>query len=162
MKNKILERKSIKQLLQTHSSIIEELKSRGTLRTKNNPVGDFSEWLISTSLGLALENNSKAGYDATDKKKIRYLIKGRRITPENKSTQLGVIRDLDKKKFDYLIGIIFNKDYEVLYAAQIPHVVVGKIANYKEHQNGHIMHLKPEIFDDKRIRNITKLIHSNY
>ena len=100
--------------------------------------------------------------DAIDKKKFRYQIKGRRITPENKSTQLSVIRDLGKNKFDYLIGIIFNKDYEVLYAAQIPHVVFGKIANFREHQNGHIMHLKPEIFGDKKIKNITELIHSDY
>lgn len=162
MKNKILERKSVKHLLQTHTLIMEELKSRKVLRTKNTPIGDFSEWLVSKSLGLVLENNSKAGYDAIDNNKIRYQIKGRRITPENRSTQLSVIRDLDKKKFDYLLGIIFDKDYKVLYAAQIPHFVVGKIAKFSEHQNGHILYLKPEIFDNKRINDITKLILTNY
>ena len=155
-------RKSIKQLLQTHSSIIEELKSRNVLRTKNNPVADFSEWLISSSLGLTLESNSKAGYDAVDKKKIRYQIKGRRITLENKSTQLGVIRNLDKKNFDYLIGIIFDNDYTVLYAAKIPHFIISKFARFSKHQNGHILLLKKDIFIDKRIKNITKSILTNY
>jgi hypothetical protein len=154
--------KSIKQLLQTHSSIIEELKSRNVLRTRNNPVADFSEWLIAKSLRLTLEGNSKAGYDAIDKKKIRYQIKGRRIVPENKSTQLGVIRNLDKKNFDYLIGIIFDNDYTALYAAKIPHFIVSKFAKFSKHQNGHILHLKKDIFADKRVKNITKLILSDY
>jgi hypothetical protein len=154
--------KSIKKLLQLHTSIMQELKSRKVLRTRNNPVADFSEWLVAQSLGLELENNSKAGYDAMDKKKNRYQIKARRVIPENMSTQLGVIRGLKKNDFDFLIGVIFNEHYEVKYAAKIPHNIVGNIAKFSEHQNGHILHLKPEIFVDKRIQNITKSILSNY
>ncbi len=154
--------KSIKKLLQLHTSIIQELKSRKVLRTRNNPVADFSEWLVAQSLGLNLEKNSKAGYDALDKKKNRYQIKARRTIPENKSTQLGVIRNLDKKDFDFLIGIIFKENYEIRYAAKIPHKAVGKIAKFSKHQNGYILHLRPEVFADKRVEDITKLILSNY
>ena len=83
-----------------------ELKNRGVLRTKNNPVGDYAEWLVSSALNLTLVKNSAAGHDAesSDGKKIQ--IKSRRITANNRSRQLGVIRNLEKNDFDELIAVI--------------------------------------------------------
>ena len=64
------------ELLQLHSSIIEELKQRGVVRTKNNPVGDYTEWLVARGLGLDLANNSSAGYDGIDDVGSKIQIKG--------------------------------------------------------------------------------------
>lgn len=87
---------SISELLKLHAAAIDELKNRGVLRTKNNPVGDYAEWLVSSAFNLTLANNSAAGHDAesSDGKKIQ--IKSRRITENNRSKQLGVIRNLEK------------------------------------------------------------------
>lgn len=46
------------ELLQMHVGIIKELKDRGVVRTGNNPIGDYTEWLVCSRLGLELQPNS--------------------------------------------------------------------------------------------------------
>jgi len=133
------------ELLQLHSSILNELKHRKVIWTKNNPVGDYTEWLLSSGLGLELANNSVAGYDGTDKSGVKIQIKGRRITPDNNSRQLGAIRNLDQKDFNQLAGVIFDENYRILTAVVIPHDVVGEYARYRAHTNAHILHLRGPI-----------------
>lgn len=82
-----LEKLSEIELLQLHASIIDELKRREVVRTKNNPIGDYTEWLVAKALNLQLARNSSAGYDGEDINGIKYQIKGRRISPGNKSRQ---------------------------------------------------------------------------
>lgn len=146
------------ELLQSYAAIINELRARGVMRTKNNPVADYSEWLVSNALGLELERNSRAGYDAVGPDNTRYEIKGRRITPDNRSTQLSAIRNLEAKSFDFLIGIIFEADFSIKFAAKVPQTVVGEIARYSKHTNSHIMILREAIFDDERVENITQVL----
>jgi hypothetical protein len=143
-----------------HADILDELKRRSVVRSKNNPLGDYTEWLVSKLLGLKLESNSTAGFDAMDSKKVRYQIKGRRITPNNKSRQLSAIRNMSKKPFDFLIGVIFDQNYKVICAAQIPHKVVSEIASYRSYVNGHIMHLREGVLQDKRIKDLTERLAS--
>ena len=156
-----LSRLSEVQLLKLHASIIDELKARKVVRTKNNPVGDYTEWLVANALNLELSNNSASGYDGIDKKGIKYQIKGRRITPENTSRQLSAIRNLKEKDFDFLIVVIFNKDYQILDAVKVPHELVEKYASYRRHVNAHILHLRGAILDDVRVRDISGLIAAN-
>jgi hypothetical protein len=77
-----LSKLSEKDLLMLHAEIIDELRPRKVVRTRNNPVGDYTEWLVAKALKLELANNSSAGYDGTDENGLRYQIKGRRTTPE--------------------------------------------------------------------------------
>lgn len=149
-----------KELLVLHAAIIDELKTRNVVRTKNNPVGDYTEWLVSKALKLNLANNSAAGYDGVDEKGIKYQIKGRRITPENKSRQLSAIRKLKEKDFDYLIGVIFDKDYSVIDAVVVPHEAVVEYSTYREHVNAHILHLRGAILEDSRVKSIREAISS--
>lgn len=155
-----LERMSVIELLRAHSEILDELKSKKIVRTKNNPVGGYTEWLVSNKLKLKLEPNSKKGYDATDGKGIKYEIKGRRVTSDNPSKQLSVIRNLKKKHFKYLIGVVFDENYNIMYAAKIPYDVVEAVSSYSKSQKGYVMHLRPSIFRDKRVKDITKKLTS--
>ncbi|WP_080571184.1 DUF6998 domain-containing protein [Stutzerimonas stutzeri] len=153
---------SIPELLKLHAAAIDELKNRGVLRTKNNPVGDYAEWLVSSAFNLTLAKNSAAGHDAesSDGKKIQ--IKSRRITAGNRSRQLGVIRNLDKNDFDELIVVIFNEAYEPIEAYLIPHAVISEYSSYRTHVNGHILHMRGAILLDSRVVNISaKLNISN-
>jgi hypothetical protein len=145
---------SVKELLQFHHAILEELKNRKICRTKNNPVSDYAEWLVSTMMGLQLTTNSNHGFDATDSAKKRYQIKCRRVTLENKSRQLGVIRNLEKNAFDFLIVVIFNHEYTIDCAVMMPHEVIADYAAYRKHVNGHIMHLRGKILQDTRVIDI--------
>ncbi len=146
---------TIAELLSEHSAVIDELKRRSVVRSKNNPTGDYAEWLASSRLGLTLAPKSAKGFDATDSEGVRYQIKGRRNTPGNPSTQLGVIRNLDARDFDYLIAIVFNADWQVLRAAKIPHRTVSKLATFRKHQNGHIMHMRPNALNEPDVEDIT-------
>ena len=135
---------------------MKELISRRIIRTFNNPVGDYTEWLVSSRLNYKLENNSKAGFDATSSTGERIQIKGRRITPWNKSRQLSAIRNLDSKDFDTLAAVIFDEDYNVIEAKMIPQKIIHEFANYREHVNAHILILQGDILSDNRVKDIKK------
>lgn len=119
---------TVAELVTTHSAVLNELRHRNVIRSNNNPTGDYAEWLVSTTVGLTLETNSAKGFDATVSQGLCYQIMSRRVTSENKSTQLGVIRNLNAKDFDFLVAVIFNADWQVRYAAKIPHQVIPLLA----------------------------------
>ena len=148
---------STQRLLQNFSDILDELKSRGVVRTRNNPLADYCEWLVSQKIHLKLEANSKSGFDAVDEVGTRYQVKCRRLDPSHNSRQLGVIRNLGNQEFDYLIGIIFTKDFNVQEAYKIPWGLIQTYARYSEHQNGHILQLRGEVLKDHMVENITNL-----
>lgn len=145
------------ELFAMHNSVLDELQRRGVVRTQNNPVGDYSEWLVSKVLGLKLAPNSAKGFDATDSEKNRYQIKGRRITKKNKSAQLGVIRGLDDSDFDFLIAVIFDESWKVVRAAKIPHKAISELSKYRKRINGHVMYLRLQELSNPAVENITKL-----
>jgi len=142
------------ELLSLHSEILMELRSRGVIRTKNNPVGDYAEWLVSKALGMTLLSNSSAGADAIDADGMKVQIKARRVTPDNASRQLSALRNYEAADFDYLIAVIFDETYNVLDAYKIPHVVIRDYARHSDHVNAHIINLKGAILADPRVISI--------
>jgi len=143
-----------KDLLKLQSEVIGELKSRGILRTMNNPVGDYAEWLVASALGLKLAKNSAAGHDAESEEGKKIQIKARRVSHNNKSRQLGAIRNLDKGDFDELVAVIFNESYEVVEAVSIPHSVIAEYSTYRSHVNAHILHLRGALLSDSRVSDL--------
>jgi len=146
---------SDRELLRTYAEIMGELRSRGVLRSSNNPVADYTELLVARSLGLELVGQSTAGHDAVDSAGIRYQIKGRRITKHNGSTQLSAIRNLADKPFDFMAAVVFNPDFSVEYAALIPLSVVQERSTFSQHTNSNIFHFKRSLLADPRIQDIT-------
>jgi len=147
-----------KDLLKLQASVIEELKVRKVVCTKNNPIGDYTEWLVANTLGLELQNNSKLGYDGIDSSGLKVQIKGRKITPENKSRQLSAIRKYNDRDFDELAAIIYDENFNIIDAVLIPHEIVGEYASYREHVNAHILIFNGPILKDPRIKNIKSLV----
>lgn len=141
----------IKELLSLHASVIAELHDRNVVRTQNNPLGDYTEWLVSKALNLELQSNSKIGYDGISETGVRVQIKGRRITSKNKSRQLSAIRKYEYKDFDLLAAVLFNESFEVIEAYLIPHEVVGEYAVHRNHVNARILILKGPILTDPRV-----------
>lgn len=149
-----------KQLLQLQAQITNELQARDIVRTQNNPLGDYTEWLVANKLSLSLANNSKAGYDAIDEQGVKIQIKGRRITPKNKSTQLSAIRNLEEKDFDLLVAVIYNENFDILQALCIPHGVVAKYAKYRKHINGHILFIQGSLISEPEVKCLKQVISS--
>ena len=104
------------ELMNTYADILDELNKREIVRTYNSPVGDYAEWLVSQKLNLKLESNSNKGYDAYDEKSgEKYQIKCRwgSGNPNMKSRGLSFIRDIEGNSFDYLIAVIFDRNFHV-------------------------------------------------
>ena len=149
------------ELLGYFADVLDELKQRKVIRTRNNPVADYAEWLVVQSLTLSLEANNRAGYDAINEKEERFQIKSRRLDPSNMSRQLGVIRNLEVKEFDYLVGILFEKDFTVKEAYIIAHEIIKKYARFSKHLNGYLLNLKGKILEDPKVENVTQLLSKN-
>lgn len=149
-----------KELLQLQASATNELKARGVVRTQNNPLGDYTEWLVARALDLDLQTNSKAGYDGVSKDGVRIQIKGRRLTPANKSRQLSAIRKYAEQDFDALAAVIYDEHFNIIEALLIPYEVVGKYASYRAHVNAHILILQGPILSDPRVQCIKQAVCS--
>jgi hypothetical protein len=155
MKKTELKSLTVRQLLSLFADVVDELQERGVTHSTNNPIANYSEYLVKKALSLTIMAESNLGYDAVDSQGKKYEIKGRRPTAKNKSRQLSQIRGLDKKHFDYLIGIIYLEDLSVFKACVIPHEVVQKNSTFKAHTNSWVFYLKDEIWDIPGVRDVT-------
>ena len=131
------------ELLQAHGAIIDELLRRGVVETRNNPIGDYTEWLVRCRLGLTKAAKNEKGFDAIDADRIRYQIKGRR--DDGNVVQFSAIRNLDAQDFDIVIAVVFNNDYSIRLAVAIPHDVVPEFASYQRHTNAHNLILSESV-----------------
>lgn len=140
---------TVKQLFKLYSEIIEELRNRGVVRSSNNPVADYAEYLACKDFKLSLVRKSQKSYDCVDKNNLKYQVKARRNTQHNTRNQLGVIRSLD---FDYLLVYIFNHDFTVkvrykISIDEIRKLIKDKVIKFSKHQNGYITLLNTNFFD---------------
>ena len=147
--------RALKDLLGLHVGIGKELKTRGIIRTDNNPVGELAEYLFCQAFGWEISDRSARNVDAIGND-TRYQIKGRKVTEGNPSRQLGYIRDLDDKHFDILAAVIFNEDYSIRRAALVPWEVVSKYATYAERPNAYIFHLRDDIWEISDVKDVTE------
>lgn len=143
-----------RDLLNLYSTLMDEFRRRGVVRSSNNPIADYAEKVISKKLHLKLVNCSTRGYDALDKLGKRYQIKARRIIAKNSSRQLGVIRNLDARYFDFLLVGIFDSSFSLRELWKIPYSRIKKYAKYSKHQNGHILILRGPVLTDKFVRKL--------
>lgn len=160
---KITERLALKQfsdleLLQGYAAVMDELRSRRILRTANNPVADYTEWLVCRALGLEQQANSNAGYDGVCLEGKRYEIKSRRVTRKNGSVQLSALRNLDAAHFDYLVGVIYESDFSIRYAAKVPHRLIAPNSRFSAHSNAHVFHLRPDVLRLPGVEDVTDVL----
>ena len=150
-------KKSPRELLALFGSVLEQLRVRNVVRSGNNPVADYCEALAQRALGLEPFDLSNKGCDAWCKADgKRYEVKARRITKHNTSTQLSVIRGLDEGHFDYLVGVLLDESFNVTNACCIPRNVVRQFSTYREYVNGWIMHLRPSVWNEPGVVDVTE------
>lgn len=136
---------------QVWARAMQELRRRSLIRSWNNPVADYAERLVAQELNLELAPPVAQGYDATDDTGRRYQIKARRLTPENKSRQLGIIRKLELNEFDDLIAVVFDENLVMREMWRIPHEVVVSFGKWVPTLNGFRIHVKSPLLDDPRV-----------
>jgi hypothetical protein len=151
---------SVEALLAGYAAILDELLTRGVIRSTNQPLGDYAEHLVAAALGLSLAGNSTSGFDAIGPDGMRYQVKSRRLTARNTSRQLGFMRGMDGQDdpFDVLIGILFGADFRVERAALVPIAVVRTRAVWVKHVNAWRMMLTDAVWDIPGVSDITDAI----
>lgn len=148
------------ELLNLHGQALEELRARQIIRSSNNPVGDFAEYLFCRAFGWRQVDNSKKDADAVDDDGIRYQIKGRRLTRHNASRQLSAIRRLPENNFDYVAGVLFDEDFSIMRAALIPHALVLENAKYVEATNSWRFLLRDEVWGWTGVEDVSAKLRS--
>ena len=144
------------QLLAHHAAIGDELRRRGVTRSANNPAGDYAEYLFCLAFAWVQAGNSVKSYDAIDQNTgSRYQIKSRRLTEVNTSRQVSALRGLDGDCFDFLAGLLFNRDFSVLRAAIIPHRIVLANAKYGGHTNSWRFFLRDGLWTETGVIDVT-------
>lgn len=149
---------SVADLLALYADVLTELRARNVIRSTNNPVADYSEWLVAKAFGFTLASKSVAGYDMEAPDGTRYQVKGRRPTAENPSRQLSFIRGFrgPTEPFDYMVGILFNPNFTVMRAAQIPVADVHELAVHTPHVNGWRFILRDSVWDRPGVIDVTE------
>ncbi len=106
------------ELINLYPKFLKELKKRNIIRT-NNLVAEFAERLVIINYNknsklpdLKLTKPGTQNHDAITKDGIKYEIKGTSGISTSKFESCP-IEDNGINYFDYLIIVIFNKDYEL-------------------------------------------------
>ena len=154
---KSLETMSEVELLRTHGKIIDILQLKGVVNTKNNPVGDYTEWLVCNRLGLKPRDNSAKAFDALGPGDVRYQIKGRRS--DANSVQFSPIRNFEGRGFHFVIAVVFHEDYSVRFAFKIAYESVLKFAKYRAYTNSHNLILTPKAVEEDGVEDISGLLN---
>lgn len=158
---------SPRQLSELHAKVEDRLRKLEIIRTANNPTGDYAEFLFLTAFPRwKPAAKSQKGSDAVGPapKKLRYQIKARRIIRDNaNSRQLSAIRGLkEPNHFNFLAGLLFNKDHSVYKAALIPHAVVLRLEDkkthisYQERTHSHLFQFVDAIWEVDGVKDVTK------
>ena len=106
------------EVIELYPKILNELKSRGIIRT-NNLIGELGEYFVASTYkktpslpNLQLNLKSTRNIDATSDKGERYAIKATSGNGTGVFASLPLVDD-GKVYFEYLILVIFNKDYSL-------------------------------------------------
>lgn len=142
------------ELMQLNQLTLDELERRDVLRTRNNPVCEYTEWLVAEKMQMELAPPSTKGYDATTSEGRKIQIKSRKNNLRNKSLVLGIIRNYELNQFDELIAVIYNHDFSIRYAISIPHELVKEYGFYNKHQNGYTLRISNLLLKDPRVTDL--------
>ena len=114
-------------LIRLQTQIMDELAVRDIVHNPTQPVGDYATYLACKAFDLKREPPSTSGYDACDDEGLRYQIKFKRLMSTTDTRQLNAIKGLEQKKFDFLIGVLFQADMSIYRAALIPFDTVTRL-----------------------------------
>lgn len=150
-----LEALSVLGLLRLHVDALQELRRRRIVRSANNPIADYAEYLVATALGLELSERSNRGYDAISLDDVRYEVKARRWTRSSRPPHFSDIRDLDRGRFDFFVGVVLHTDFRVERACLVPAGVVRDLARYVPHTNGWRVRISDSLWSATGVEDIT-------
>ena len=161
----------IKKLMLDYSKTLRALQTKKVAKTRNSPVGDYTEWLVQKAFDGELKGKSTKGYDMVKREAgrcIKYQIKGRWLADvPNPDKRLSIIRDaaIEDELFDFLIGVPFTNAFEVEGAWKIPRDVIRKKRSSSEGKSqggGRVVHLQGPIISKCYAVDITECLRLHH
>jgi hypothetical protein len=109
---------TVRELLATYVSVLDELIRRGLVRTRNPPLGDLAEHIVWKAYGGELAANSSKSYDIVDATGRQIQVKARAIRLDDKRTQtFSAFRTWD---FDAVVFLNFDSaNYDIVWAREL-------------------------------------------
>lgn len=117
-----------RDLIRYYLSARRGLAELGILRSERNLQSDYAEWLATELLALQPNTNPvQQGVDAIDQMGNTYQIKWRIVEQLGQTTSFDF--DSIAAPFDYLVGIFFSVELDVLGVVRVPYDVVCELGN---------------------------------
>jgi hypothetical protein len=147
---------AVKELLVLGVDANVELRRRGIVRTENNPIGDFAEYLFCRAFSWKpVDSNAEKEIDAIGPDQTRYQIKARRLAGNAGDRQLSALRKLPEKRFDKLAAVLFDPRFGIARAAIIPHALVLANATLQGHTNSWRFILRDDVWSWRGVDDVT-------
>ena len=130
---------SLKALLNEYARTLDTLLDRKYVRTRNGPIGDAAEYIVSKAYDGKLEPNSKKSYDVTTGSGKTIQVKARAVnTTKNYGGQtFSAIRSFD---CDEMVFLIFDqKTLELVSAHKLTSDQVREIGTHSNHVNARVV-----------------------
>lgn len=140
--------RSTRQLLRDWTSIMAELRKREIIRTSNSPIADIAEALVHEQFGGERGSFSQSGWDVKTPSGERLQVKAMRRLPSGKRRNLSPIRD---RKYDAVIAVIFNENFEVENALRLSRELVEELFAHKPYVNGRIISITKALLANPRV-----------
>lgn len=127
---------TIAEMLRLWAGTMTELRTRGMVRTANNPVGDIAEAIVHEHYGGTRGSFSQKGWDVQDLAGRRLQVKSMRRTGQRGRRNLSAIRDSD---YDLVVIVVFDPDFILTTALEVPRKVVEELFAIRPYVNGRII-----------------------
>lgn len=131
-----LESLTVRELLALWAGTLRELRSRGVVRTLNNPIGDIAEELVARHYGGERGTFSQAAWDVRVGEDL-LQVKALRRAGSRGRRNLSVVRHDDG--YTAVIAVVFTEDLRVDHAIRIPREVVNTMFPHRPHVNGRVI-----------------------
>lgn len=142
--------RSTGDLLGDWAAVMRELRSRGVIRTNNNPVGDIAETIVHGHYGGERANFSQAGWDVKTAAGERIQVKSMRTTPTTTRKNLSPIRD---REYDSIVVVLFDEEFQVTDGLKLTRGIAEELASWRAHVNGHVLYVN-RLLADPRVEHV--------
>jgi hypothetical protein len=107
-----------RELLRTYLDVLDELQSRGLIRTRNSPLGDIAEYVAWLMYGGTIAPNSEKSFDIAAADGRRIQVKARSLHPTEKRSQaFSAVRSWD---FEAMLCLVFDStSFEPVWAREL-------------------------------------------
>lgn len=156
-----LNRLDTQQLMGLYADLLSELTARGSIRTRNAPLGDLSEKLVAVAYGGKLEPNSKKSSDVTLPDDTAIQVKSRAIAAIGGGSQVfSPFRSWD---FDRCVFLRFDiTTYALLSAVDTPQIGLQEISSRSEWIRGNRIRVSADLLAIPGARDVTGQIAAAY